>query len=309
MNIIVTGGAGFIASHIADALIEQDHTITIVDNLSTGKLDNVPSKAHFIELDITSDEMEDVFAEGDFNAIYHFAAQIDVRSSVRDPIADLNVNIGGSVKLLSLSVKYKVNHFIFASTGGVIYGEQEVFPATEVHPTRPICPYGVAKLAVERYMYFFYNEYGLNTIALRLGNVFGPRQNPFGEAGVVAIFTHQMLTGEQSYINGDGLQTKDYIYIKDVVRANLMALEQEGFHAFNIGTGRETDVATIFESLKRLTDSKAERKHKPPAPGEQRRGCIDSALARKLMNWTPEYTFEEGMKLTVEYFRNNPLER
>jgi len=305
MKILVTGGAGFIASHIAERLISNGHEVTIVDNLKTGKRSNIPDGCRFIEMDITDKAVEDVFREGEFKAVYHLAAQIDVRSSVRDPIEDLSINIGGSVRLLELSARYSVERFIFASSGGAIYGEQEVYPATESHPTAPISPYGIAKLSVENYMFFYHNEYGLNTTALRFANVYGPRQNPFGEAGVVAIFCNRILSGKQVFINGNGLQTRDYVYIDDVVKANLAALELKGNHILNIGTGVETDVITIFELLKKITQVDIEKLHKEEAPGEQLRSVIDSSLAGKVMNWAPEYDFEGGLKLTVEYFKNN----
>ncbi len=303
MNILVTGGAGFIGSHIADALINEGHQVTIIDNLSTGRRENLPVEARFIELDIRDSKLESVFKDTQFDAVYHQAAQGDLRISVRDPVEDLQINIAGSVNLLVLCEKYKVDHFLFASTGGAIYGEQETFPAPEEHPANPVSPYGVAKLAVEKYMFFFYNQYGLNTTALRYANVYGPRQNPFGEAGVIAIFCHKMLSGEQPYINGDGLQTRDYVYVGDVVRANLSAMILEGYNIINIGTRRETNVVTIFNTLLKLTGSMCERKHKPEAPGEQRRSVIDPSLAARLIEWRPEVEFEEGLELTVDYFR------
>jgi UDP-glucose 4-epimerase len=305
MRILVTGGAGFIASHIAERLISNGHEVTIIDNLSAGRISNVPDGCTFVEMDITDKAIEDVFREGRFEAVYHLAAQIDVRASVRDPIEDLLINIGGSVRLLEMSKIYNVDRFIFASSGGAIYGEQEVYPAPESHPTAPISPYGIAKLAVENYMFFYSNAYGLNTTALRFANVYGPRQNPFGEAGVVAIFCNRILSGKQIFINGNGLQTRDYVYIDDVVKANLAALELKGNHILNIGTGVETDVVTIFELLKKIIGVDIEELHKEEAPGEQLRSVIDSSLAKKVMNWTPEYSFERGLGLTVEYFRNN----
>ncbi len=303
MNILVTGGAGFIGSHIADGLIAQDHQVTIVDNLSTGRIENVPNAAEFIELDFCTEGMEKVFANGSFDAVYHLAAQIDVRISVRDPFADLQVNIGGSVKLLDLCRKYDVGKFIFASTGGAIYGEQETFPALESHPANPLSPYGIAKLSVEKYIYFFHNEYGLDAVSLRFGNIYGPRQNPLGEAGVVAIFCHKMLYGEQPFVNGDGLQTRDYVYVGDIVRANLTALKLNGHHVINLGTGRETDVITIFDTLNRLTGAACKRLHRPEAAGEQRRSVIDSTLAGKILNWRSEVDLEQGLEKTVEFFR------
>ncbi len=305
MNILVTGGAGFIGSHIADGLIHQGHQVTIVDNLSTGRMENIPAAARFIRLDYCTDSMEKVFSSGGFKAVYHLAAQIDVRVSVRDPVADLQINIAGGVRLLDLCRKYRVGRFIFASTGGAIYGEQETFPAPESHPANPLSPYGIAKLAVEKYAFFYHKQYGLDTVSLRFANVYGPRQNPLGEAGVVAIFCHKMLSGEQPFINGDGLQTRDYVFVSDIVRANLAALELSGCHVINLGTGRETSVVTIFETLKRLTGAHCERRHLPDAPGEQRRSVIDSTLAGSKLNWHPETDLEQGLAQTVDYFRQH----
>ncbi len=305
MRALVTGGAGFIGSHIADALIALGHQVTIIDNLSTGRLENIPQGAEFFELDIGSPEVEDVFERGQFDLVFHHAAQIDVRVSVRDPLADLRTNIAGSVALLEWCRRYGVGRFVFASTGGAIYGEQEAFPAAEDHPTRPVSPYGVTKLAVERYMYVYHLEYGLNATALRYANVYGPRQNPFGEAGVVAIFCRKMLDGEQAYINGDGTQTRDYVYVDDVVRANALALNMEGFHILNIGTGRETDVLTIFDALNRQSGADLPRKHRPEPPGEQQRSSIDPGRALEVLGWRSEVELERGMKLTLEYFRRH----
>ncbi|MCF7810273.1 NAD-dependent epimerase/dehydratase family protein [bacterium] len=305
MKILVTGGAGFIASHIAERLIKDKHEITILDNLKTGRKENIPNGCRFIEMDITDNAIDDVFREGRIDAVFHYAAQIDVRFSVYDPFGDMLINIGGSLRLLESCKKHNVDRFIFASSGGAVYGEQNVFPADESHPTNPVSPYGTTKLTVEKYMLFYHNQYGINTTALRFANVYGPRQNPFGEAGVVAIFCKRMLKGEQPYINGDGLQTRDYVYIDDVVKANILALELEGNHAINIGTGVETDVVTIFDMIKNLTGADIDRLHREQAPGEQMRSVIDSALAKKIINWTPEYDFKHGLELTVEYFRDN----
>ena len=308
MNVLVTGGAGFIGSHVADALIDAGHEVTIVDNLTTGVKENLPDKAMFIEQDICEPNIENVFKEGNFSAVYHLAAQIDVRISVRDPLYDIRVNVAGSVGLLNLARLSGVDRFIFSSTGGAIYGEQESFPASETHPANPISPYGVAKLAVEKYMYFYHNQYGMHTTALRYGNVYGPRQNPLGEAGVIAIFCHSILTGNQPYIWGDGLQTRDYVFIDDVVRANITALELDGQHVINIGTGIETDVVTLFDKLNELTGGRGfERKHRPGAEGEQRRSVIDPTLAGKVLGWSPDAGLTEGLWKTVNFFKSRAV--
>lgn len=302
MNILVTGGAGFIASHVADHLIALGHRITIVDNLSTGFRTNLPPEAEFVELDIRDDKIEQLFERNKFEAVFHFAAQMDVRYSVRHPLEDLGINIAGSVRLLDNCRKFNVNKFIFASTGGAVYGEQDVFPAPENHPQRPVSPYGISKLAVEKYLFYFHHEFGLNGVALRFANIYGPRQNPHGEAGVVAIFCSRLLAGEQAFIYGDGLQTRDYVYVNDIARANVSALKLSGFHTINLGTGIETDVVTLFDTLNGLTGGKMKRIHKPTLPGEQRRSCIDSRLAGELLNWKPEVSLSLGLEKTLEFF-------
>lgn len=303
MNILVTGGAGFIGSHIADAYISQGHQVTIVDNLSTGVKDNIPAEAEFIEADIRDDSLEELFAKKRFHLVNHHAAQIDVRRSVVSTLFDVEVNVLGSVKLLELCRKYDTTNFIFASSGGAIYGEQEEFPAPENHPLNPVSPYGVAKLSVEKYMFWYALEFGMNCTALRYGNVYGPRQNPFGEAGVVAIFTRKMIDGDQPIINGDGKKTRDYVYVSDVVQADMLAGELKGFHAINIGTAVELDVNHLFQRLNLSFEGKYEEVHGPDKPGEQSRSCISPGLAKKLLGWSPEITVKEGFKRTVDFFR------
>ncbi len=308
MNILLTGGAGFIGSHVADKLIEAGHLVTIIDNLSTGSMVNVPPDAEFIQIDIRDAKVEELFQNRKIEAIYHFAAQMDVRYSVKYPLEDLDINIAGSVNLLDMCCKYDVAKFIFASTGGAVYGEQDYFPATEDHPTRPISPYGVSKLSVEHYLYYFHNEFGVNGVALRFANVYGPRQNPHGEAGVVAIFCDRLISGEQAYIYGDGLQTRDYVFVEDVARVNKLALDLNGFQTFNIGTGVETDVVSLFEGLSSLTGSRMKREHKPPMPGEQRRSCIDPGMAGRLLGWRPEIPLSVGLAKTLEFFRHKAID-
>jgi len=303
MRILVTGGAGFIGSHVCDTLLEGGHKVWIVDDLSTGFEENIPVGATFVQTDIRSLETARLFNEVAFDAVFHLAAQADVRKSVRDPINDLSINVEGSLRLLELCRRKNVNRFIFSSSGGAIYGEQDVFPAAEDHPQRPVSPYGVAKLAVERYMFFYYNEFGINSTALRYANVYGPRQNPFGEAGVVAIFTSKMLVGGTPIIWGDGYQTRDYVYVEDVARVNRLALTLDGFTVLNIGTGIETDVNTLFSSIGELARCKVHPQYKPQASGEQRRSCIDSTLAEQLLGWRPEVKLDLGLSKTVDYFR------
>jgi UDP-glucose 4-epimerase len=228
-----------------------------------------------------------------------------VRESVLNPLNDIQVNIGGSVVVMECCQRFGVPRLIFSSTGGVIYGEQEYFPADENHPTRPISPYAVAKLSIEKFLFYYHRERGLNAVALRFANAYGPRQNPFGEAGVVAIFCRRLLDGKPAVIYGDGRQTRDYIYVYDLVEASLAAMDLSGFHVMNVGTGIETDVLTIFNALNRISGARASPQFQPPLPGDQRRSSIDSALAQRLLNWSPKVEFERGLALTLGYFRDH----
>ncbi len=302
-KILVTGGAGFIGSNMVDRFISLGHKVVIIDNLSTGFKENVNPKARFYKIDINSKKIEQVFKDEKPEILCHHAAQIDVRKSVADPIFDAKVNIEGTLNLLNNCVRYKTKKVIFASTGGALYGEQDYFPADEKHPERPLSPYGIAKLAIEKYLYFFRESYGLNYVSLRYANVYGPRQNPWGEAGVVAIFTQRLLSGEEAIINGDGKQTRDYVYVKDIVDANLLALNYPESDFFNIGTGIETDVNTIFRLLKKKIGSKQKELHGPKKPGEQKRSVLDSSKAKKILGWSPKYRFEEGIEETVKYYQ------
>lgn len=301
--ILVTGGAGFIGSHIADALIERDQRVVILDNLSTGSADNLPSKAEFHRCDIRSTEAANLVANLAPKAIFHHAAQMDVRRSTREPKFDAEVNIFGTLNLLEAAVAAGVEQFLFASTGGAIYGEQEHFPATENHPCRPLSPYGVAKLACEHYLYYFHVEQGLNATCLRYANVYGERQNPCGEAGVVAIFAERLLRNKPCTINGDGLQTRDYIHVSDVVEANMAALGTAGFSIYNVGTGVETSVVDIFDLLARAFESDIPRRHGPAKPGEQRRSVIDSTRIRSELGVPSALALENGLLRTSDWFR------
>ncbi|HEU5359626.1 MAG TPA: NAD-dependent epimerase/dehydratase family protein, partial [Candidatus Deferrimicrobiaceae bacterium] len=235
--------------------------------------------------------------------VNHHAAQIDVRASVADPKFDAEVNILGTIRLLEACRQNGVRKFLFASSGGAGYGEQETFPADETHPTRPVSPYGAAKIAAELYLHFYRVQYGLDYTALRYANVYGPRQDPHGEAGVVAIFCERLLKGQTVIVNGDGEQTRDYVFVGDVVRANVSALERGGGGSINIGTGVETDVNTIFRLLRELAGSSQEEIHGPPMPGEQRRSCLENRLASYELGWYPETYLEEGLARTLSFFR------
>jgi len=304
MKILVTGGAGFIASHIADALINEGHQVYILDNLSTGFEKNVNPKAKFIKSDISSPSIFKIFEEEKFDLVNHHAAHIDVRKSVSDPVFDANTNILGTINLLQASIKTGVKKFMFASTGGAIYGEQEYFPADENHPINPVSPYGITKLTIEKYLFFYKNEYDLNYTVLRYANVYGPRQNPFGEAGVVAIFTNKLLKNENPIINGAGKQTRDYVFIEDVVKANVITLEDKSSEIYNVGTGFETNVNDLFTKLNKIAGNKAEEKHGPAPKGEQLRSVISSAKLYNRFNWKPTIKMDEGLIKTYNSFKS-----
>jgi len=321
LRILVTGGAGFIGSHVVDAFLEEGHEVVVVDDLSSGKEENLNPACRFYRLDICSPELEKVFREEKIELVNHHAAQIDVRRSVASPEEDARVNIQGLLNLLSNCLRYGVKGFIFASSGGVVYGEPDGLPVKEEHPKGPLSPYGVSKLASEYYLYYFARVHGLPYIALRYGNVYGPRQDPYGEAGVVAIFGQKMLKGEVPTIYGDGKQLRDYVYVGDVVRANLLAMGRllEGLDlsavssidtlAYNIGMGRGTSVNELFRLLMEATGYKGEAIHGPERAGELRKIYLDARKAARELAWQPQVGLEEGLKRTVEYLRRPPKNR
>ena len=304
MKILITGGAGFIGSHLAEALLKAKHEVHIIDNLYSGFRDNVPADAVFYEYDISSPETQALIAEERYSVIFHQAAQLDVRKSVSDPTFDAHVNIIGTINLLESAVKAGTEKFIFASSGGTVYGEQDFFPAEENHPLRPVAPYGISKASVEMYLHFYQMAYGLNYVTLRYGNVYGPRQSPHGEAGVIAIFADKMLNNTQPTINGTGLQTRDYIYVKDVVYANLAALQCEKSGIYNIGTGIETNVVQIFDLINQQLGQTFERQFGEAKKGEQFRSVISPKKAWLELGWIPQYPLEKGMKETIDWFKN-----
>lgn len=322
MKILVTGGAGFIGSHVADRYIAEGHEVVIVDDLSTGKLHNVNKAAKFVKLDITDGAaIEKLFREERFDLVNHHAAQIDVRKSVGRPDFDAQVNIVGTLNLLQSCVKYgggsAAASIIFASSGGVVYGEAGVLPIPEEAPKKPSSPYGVSKLAVEYYLHYYKTSYGLNYIALRYGNVYGPRQDPKGEAGVIAIFLGQMTGAckRQPTIFGTGEQLRDYVYIEDVVEANMRATEivhkfsSSQVHtiddlAFNIATGKVTSVNELFARLKEIVAYEGEPRYGPARQGEIQRNALDITKAQKLLNWRPRYTLEAGLEKTARWVRH-----
>lgn len=305
MKILVTGGAGFIASHITDAFINEGHEVFVLDDLSTGFEKNINQKAKFIKANICDKSLSQLFEKEKFDVVNHHAAQMDVRRSVADPAFDANTNIIGTINLLQNSVKMGVKKFMFASTGGAVYGEQSYFPADEKHPTSPLSPYGISKLAVEKYLFFYNAQYKLSYTVLRYANIYGPRQNPFGEAGVVAIFSSKLLKGEQTIINGTGKQTRDYVFVGDVVKANVLTLNDSVSDIYNVGTGKETDVNELFNDLNKITDKGMPEKHGPAAPGEQMRSVITSEKLFNKFKWKPDTPLKDGLRKTADYFKGN----
>ena len=304
MKILVTGGAGFIASHVVDAYIEGGHDVLVIDDFSTGQRRNLNPRAKVEALDVADPAAAERLRAFKPDVVNHHAAQMDVRRSVADPMFDARVNIIGFINLLEAAKATGVKKVIFASSGGAIYGDQEPIPADEEHSTLPSSPYGVSKLAGELYLGYYHTVFGLPYIALRYANVYGPRQSSKGEAGVVAIFIDHLLAGNRPVINGDGKQTRDYVYVGDVVAANTIALESAYVGPVNIGTGVETDVLTICLLLTEELGSKLEPIHGPAKAGEQRRSCLDTGLARRVFGWTPRTALREGLGQTVAYYRD-----
>jgi UDP-glucose 4-epimerase len=302
VRALVTGGAGFIGSHITDALIAAGHTVTVVDDLSRGRRAQVNPGATFVELDITSTELAAALAEAHPEVVFHAAAQIDVRESVRDPLHDADVNVVGTVNVLRAAVDAGSRRVVFASSGGAIYGDTDVIPTPEDHPCLPASPYGTAKLCAEAYGGTFSRQAGLEFVALRYANVYGPRQDPHGEAGVVAIFATRLVHGEPVVINGDGTQSRDYVHVHDVVRANLAAVDGPT-GVYNIGTGVETDVNTVYQMLAAAAGVRTGAQHGPAKPGEQRRSCLDTKGTLQRLGWSAAIDFDDGARSTVEFFR------
>ena len=305
MKIVVTGGAGFIASHIVDAFIERGHEVHVFDDFSTGQKGNVNPQVTLHTIDIADAKAAQLIERIKPDALSHHAAQMDVRHSVADPTFDARVNIIGFINLLEGCKNAGVKKVMFASSGGAVYGEQEVYPAPESHVTQPASPYGVSKRTGELYLSYYHQAYGLPYIALRYANVYGPRQSSKGEAGVVAIFLSILLSGKTAIINGDGKQTRDYVFVSDVVAANVAALESPYIGQINIGTGVETDVVAIYDHLRQAVGSTTQAQHGPAKPGEQRRSCLDNRHAGAVLGWRPQMALADGLRRTAEYYREN----
>jgi UDP-glucose 4-epimerase len=319
MKVMVTGGAGFIGSNLVDGLIEAGHEAVVVDNLCSGKRENLNPRARFYEMDIGDPGLEEVFAREGIDVVDHHAAQIDVRHSVADPQFEARTNVLGLLNILENCRRHGVKGVVFASSGGVVYGEPSKLPATETFPKGPLSPYGVSKLASEFYLCYYAQVMHLPYVTLRYGNIYGPRQDPHGEAGVVAIFGQKLLRGETPVIYGDGEQLRDYVFVGDVVRANLLAVEriQNGQaacgaapggcaindFAFNIGTGRGASVNELFAILKKIISFQGEATYGPERTGELRRVYLDAGKARQVLGWEPQVSFEEGLRRTVEHLQ------
>ncbi len=304
MKVLVTGGAGFIGSHTVDALLAEGFEVEVLDNLSTGFAHNVPDGVRLIEADIAHPATTKTIADGGYDAVFHLAAQIDVRKSMEDPAFDATTNVVGSIRVLEGCRLGGTKTVVFASTGGACYGEQDLFPTPEDAPLQPISAYGAAKVAVEKYLFVYQANYGLEYRALRYANVYGPRQNPHGEAGVVAIFLNRMLQGMAPRINGDGLQTRDYVYVGDVARANVLALTRlERSGAFNIGTGKEHTVVDVFNGLNAFFNRQFTPEFGPPKPGEQRRSSISPKNFFEAAGFRPETLLFDGLQTTAEWFK------
>ena len=303
MRVIVTGGAGFIGSHIVDKYVELGHEVAVVDNLSTGRKENLNPSATLFEVDICSDDLIDAFKEFRPEVVLHEAAQVNVRKSVDDPIFDGCVNVLGSANVFRNAVAVGCGKVIYASSGGACYGDPPTVPADEDTPVRPLCPYGVSKYAAEKYLEMYGVLQGLRYTILRYANVYGPRQDPHGEAGVVAVFSELMLAGKQPQIFGDGSKTRDYVYVEDVAHANVLALEKGDGNVYNIGTGRETTDDGIFAAVRDALGVSIEAEHTDFRQGEVRRVALDASRAGKDLGWTAEVALDEGMAKAVAYYR------
>ncbi len=304
MRMLVTGGAGFIGSTTVDMLVAAGHQVVVMDDFSTGREENLNPEAEVLRMSIADESVLQVMAEWRFEAVMHSAAQIDVRKSVENPVFDAGLNILGTLNLLEAARRTGVRRFVFSSTGGAIYGDTDQRPTPVGAECKPISPYGITKFSVEKYLYYYREIMGLSTFALRYGNVYGPRQNPHGEAGVVAIFARRLLEDMPLQINGPGTQTRDYVFVEDVARANMLALQSDCGGAANVGTGVETDVNRLYELLAAALGSRREAPHGPALTGEQMTSCLDWSGTRELLGWEPVVDFAEGIRRTAEWFRS-----
>jgi len=296
-NILITGGAGFIGSHIQDALVKRGDNVFVLDNMSMGKIENINTKSTFFEMDLRDfDQLKQLFQKIRFDIVIHHAAQINIRHSVADPIFDLESNVLGTVRLFELIKEFEVKKVLFASSGGAIYGDGEKLPCVETAQLNPCSPYGISKLAGEKYLLYYAKQYGIKYGILRYANVYGPRQNPKGEAGVISIFFSQMMNGMNPVINGDGQQTRDYVYVEDVVQANLLMLDQfETCGVFNVGTGIETSVNDLFIKINTFFGNKFKKKYRTILSGEQLRSSLDTTKLHQTLGWNVQYDLNAGL--------------
>jgi UDP-glucose 4-epimerase len=302
-KVLVTGGAGFIGSHLVDRLVELGHKVVVVDNLSTGRLRNLSTAVTFSHTDISTPAVNDLFVKEKPEIIFHHAAQASVVESLRDPVRDAEVNVLGSLRMVDNAMRHGVKKFIFASTGGAIYGDPQYVPCDEAHPVMPLSPYGLAKHVVERYLDLLHQAKDLNYTALRYANVYGPRQDPHGEAGVIAIFSRLMLEGERPKIFGDGDQERDFVYVSDVVEANLLAVDAPPGSVYNIGTSVGTSVNGLFAILKKALGFRWKPDYQPERGGEVFKISLDYTSAHEKLGWSPRVSLEEGLGKTLEYYR------
>jgi len=307
LKILITGGAGFIGSNIADTLMEAGHSVHVLDDLSTGFKDNISDGITLHELDVRSEDAAGLIENGGFDIVCHHAAQMDVRRSVREPQFDADVNIKGTLNILEAAIKGNVKRVVYASTGGAVYGEPQYIPVREDHPINPICHYGISKHTVEHYLFLYRYLYKLNYVVLRYPNVYGPRQNPFGEAGVTAIFTVKYLRGEAPVINGDGQQLRDYVHVKDIAKANQAAMDLSRSdidgEIFNIGWGKGSSVEELDRIIRGYVGTDLKPSYGPALAEEILKVALDPTKANSLLNWKAEIPFEEGLKDLVEYHR------
>jgi UDP-glucose 4-epimerase len=304
-KILITGGAGFIGSHLADKLIQIGHEVVIIDNLSTGSKANLNKKAKFYKADITDKKISGIFNKEKPEIVFHFAAQINVRESVENPLDDANINIIGGLNVLENCKKIKVKKIIFSSTGGAIYGDADVVPTPESYVEYPMSPYGVAKLAMEKYLNYYNRVFGIPFVALRFANVYGPRQNSKGEAGVIAIFCDKIFSKGSPIINGDGFQTRDFVYVSDVADAGILAFQKDKTGIFNVGTSKETNINDIFSMIRKESGLDCKEEHGMSQKGEQQRSCLDYSKIKSELGWESKYNLEEGIKETVNWFKKN----